>query len=35
MKLKKKHHTVDALVLLRRGKNIHRSKFGDKVWNRE
>ena len=31
MKLKKEEQSVGASVLLRRGKNTHRSKCGDKV----
>jgi hypothetical protein len=36
MKLKKKKdQSVGASVLLRRGKNIHGNKYGDKVWSRD
>jgi hypothetical protein len=35
MKLKKKEdQSEDASVLIRRGKKINRSKYGDKVWGR-
>jgi len=37
MKLKKKdNQSVGASVLLKRGnKNIHRRRYGDKVWSRD
>jgi len=36
MKFKKDNQNIDASVLLRRGnKNIHRRKYGDKVWSRD
>jgi len=34
MKLKKENQGADASVLLRRrNKNIHRRRYGDKVWS--
>jgi hypothetical protein len=32
---KKEDQSVDASVLLRRGNNTHRRKYGDKVWRRD
>lgn len=35
MKLQKDEQSVDALVILRRGKkSIHRSKYGGNIWRR-
>jgi hypothetical protein len=31
--LKREGLSVSALVLLERGRNTHRSKYGDKVWS--